>query len=224
VQSRLIACYVSQVNKVILGLIALVPSQDEIPVYLVDDDLDLLDALALYLAQVGFNPVLFSSSQAFLSFDELSESGCVLLDNHLPDMSGLDVQKKLSARGDKLPIVFMSGDSRFKDVVAAIQGGAVGFLEKPFSLAELKPAIEEALEQARQQSEALAELSEPDIPSLTRREKEVYKLAIKGYSIKKIAEELDISTSTVEFHRSNILRKAGVTSIAELIARALESR
>ena len=60
----MIACYVSQVNKVILGLIALVPSQDEIPVYLVDDDLDLLDALALYLAQVGFNPVLFSSSQA----------------------------------------------------------------------------------------------------------------------------------------------------------------
>tara|TARA_S200000501_G_scaffold340757_1_gene349581 strand:+ start:5571 stop:5873 length:303 start_codon:yes stop_codon:yes gene_type:complete len=100
----------------------------------------------------------------------------------------------------------------------------VGFLEKPFSLAELKPAIEEALEQARQQTEALAELSEPDIPSLTRREKEVYKLAIKGYSIKKIAEELDISTSTVEFHRSNILLKAGVTSIAELIARALESR
>ena len=102
-------------------------------------------------------------------------------------MSGLDVQKKLSARGDKLPIVFMSGDSRFKDVVAAIQGGAVGFLEKPFSLAELKPAIGEALEQARQQTEALAELSEPDISSLTRREKEVYKLAIKGYSIKKIA-------------------------------------
>ena len=147
-----------------------------------------------------------------------------MLDNHLPDISGLDVKKKLSARGDKLPIVFMSGDSRFKDVVAAIQGGAVGFLEKPFSLAELKPAIEEALEQARQQTEALAELSEPDIPSLTRREKEVYKLAIKGYSIKKIAEELDISTSTVEFHRSNILLKAGVTSIAELIARALESR
>ena len=100
----------------------------------------------------------------------------------------------------------------------------MGFLEKPFSMAELKTAIEEALEQARQQTEALAELSEPDIPSLTRREKEVYKLAIKGYSIKKIAEDLDISASTVEFHRSNILRKADVTSIAELIARALESR
>ena len=97
-----------------------------------DDDLDLLDALALYLAQVGFNPVLFSSSQAFLSFDELSESGCVLLDNHLPDMSGLDVQKKLSARGDKLPIVFMSGDSRFKDVVAAIQGGPWDFWKNLF--------------------------------------------------------------------------------------------
>ena len=202
----------------------MVQSQDHIPVYLVDDDPDLLDALSLYLSQVGFNPVLFSSSQEFLSFDELSESGCVLLDNHLPDMSGLDVQKELSARGEKLPIVFMSGDSRFKDVVTAIKGGAVGFLEKPFSLAELTTAIEEALEQARQQAEALAELGEPDIPSLTRREKEVYKLAIKGYSIKKISEDLDISTSTVEFHRSNILRKAGVTSIAELIARALESR
>lgn len=202
----------------------MVSSQDDIPVYLVDDDSDLLNALSLYLSQVGFNPVLFSSSQEFLSFDKLSESGCVLLDNNLPDMSGLDVQKKLSARGEKLPIVFMSGDSRFKDVVTAIQGGAVGFLEKPFSLPELKTAIDEALEQARQQAETLAALSEPDISSLTRREKEVYKLAIKGYSIKKIADDLGISTSTVEFHRSNILRKADVTSIAELIARALESR
>jgi FixJ family two-component response regulator len=183
-----------------------------------------MDALSLYLPQVGFNPLLFSSSQELLPFDKLSESGCVLLDNSLPDMSGLDVQKKLSARGEKLPIVFMSGDSRFKDVVTAIQGGAVGFLEKPFPLAELKTAIDEALEQARQQAETLAELSEPVNPSLTRREKEVYKLAIKGYSIKKIAEDLHISTSTVEFHRSNILRKADVTSIAELIARALESR
>jgi FixJ family two-component response regulator len=65
--------------------------------------------------------------------------------------------------------------------------GPWDFWKKSFSLAELKPANEEALEQARQQTEALAELSEPDIPSLTRREKEVYKLAIKGYSIKKIA-------------------------------------
>lgn len=202
----------------------MVSSQDDIPVYGVDDDPDLMDALSLYLPQVGFNPLLFSSSQELLPFDKLSESGCVLLDNSLPDMSGLDVQKKLSARGEKLPIVFMSGDSRFKDVVTAIQGGAVGFLEKPFPLAELKTAIEEALEQARQQAETLAELSEPVNPSLTRREKEVYKLAIKGYSIKKIAEDLHISTSTVEFHRSNILRKADVTSIAELIARALESR
>ena len=202
----------------------MVSSQDDIPVYGVDDDPDLMDALSLYLPQVGFNPLLFSSSQELLPFDKLSESGCVLLDNSLPDMSGLDVQKKLSARGEKLPIVFMSGDSRFKDVVTAIQGGAVGFLEKPFPLAELKTAIEEALVQARQQAETLAELSEPVNPSLTRREKEVYKLAIKGYSIKKIAEDLHISTSTVEFHRSNILRKADVTSIAELIARALESR
>ena len=161
----------------------MVSSQDDIPVYGVDDDPDLMDALSLYLPQVGFNPLLFSSSQELLPFDKLSESGCVLLDNSLPDMSGLDVQKKLSARGEKLPIVFMSGDSRFKDVVTAIQGGAVGFLEKPFPLAELKTAIEEALEQAK----TLAELSEPVNPSLTRREKEVYKLAIKGYSIKKIA-------------------------------------
>lgn len=207
-----------------LGSIALNPHQDDIPVYLVDDDPDLLDALSLYLSQVGFSPVLFNSSREFLSFDKLSENGCVLLDNHLPEKSGLDVQRTLSERGEKLPVVFMSGDSRFKDVVTAIKGGAVGFLEKPFSMAELKTAIDEALEQARQQTEVLAGLSEPDIPSLTRREKEVYKLAIKGYSIKKIAEDLDISSSTVEFHRSNILRKAHVTSTAELIARALESR
>ena len=198
----------------------------ETTLYLVDDDQDLLDAFSLYLATLGYRTELFTTASAFLALDTFNQNGCIVLDNHLPDQSGLEVQKNLADRGVNLPIVFMSGDSEFKDVVSAVRSGAIGFLEKPFSMAALREAIEEALEAHNatasqfEQNQALKNR----VQTLTAREHEVYQLAIKGFTIKKIAEELDISASTVEFHRSNILKKLEVHSIAELMAQELGAR
>lgn len=114
-------------------------------IYLVDDDPEILDAFALYLGTLGYRTELYTSSDEFLNIDSFPENGCILLDNHLPGLSGLEVQQRLADRGVLLPIVFMSGDSEFKDVVTAVRGGAIGFLEKPFSMASLQSAIEEAL-------------------------------------------------------------------------------
>ena len=192
-------------------------------IYLVDDDPEILDAFALYLGTLGYRTELYTSSDEFLNIDSFPENGCILLDNHLPGLSGLEVQQRLSDRGVLLPIVFMSGDSEFKDVVTAVRGGAIGFLEKPFSMASLQSAIEEALSEY-EASRGEAEQSQANkrrLHSLTSREREVYELAIKGFTIKKIAEDLDISASTVEFHRSNILKKLEVNSIAELMAQQL---
>ena len=201
-------------------------SKQDITLYLVDDDQDLLDAFSLYLATLGYKTELFTTATAFLALRSFNQSGCIVLDNHLPDHSGLEVQQSLSDRGVNLPIVFMSGDSEFKDVVSAVRSGAIGFLEKPFSMAALQEAIEEALEShdaAASQTEHNQALK-GRVQSLTTREHEVYLLAIKGFTIKRIAEELDISASTVEFHRSNILKKLEVNSIAELMAQELGAR
>ena len=192
-------------------------------IYLVDDDPEILDAFALYLGTLGYRTELYTSSDDFLNIESFTDNGCILLDNHLPGLSGLDVQQRLADRGVLLPIVFMSGDSEFKDVVTAVRGGAIGFLEKPFSMAALQDAIEEALsEYANSRGEAeQSQENRRRLHSLTSREREVYDLAIKGFTIKRIAEDLDISASTVEFHRSNILKKLEVNSIAELMAQQL---
>lgn len=198
-------------------------SKADITIYLVDDDPEILDAFALYLGTLGYKTELYTSSEEFLSIESYTDNGCILLDNHLPGLSGLEVQQRLVDRGVLLPIVFMSGDSEFKDVVTAVRGGAIGFLEKPFSMAALQDAIEEALsEYAASRGEAeQSQANQRRLHSLTSREKEVYELAIKGFTIKRIAEDLDISASTVEFHRSNILKKLEVNSIAELMAQQL---
>lgn len=199
---------------------------ENITIYLVDDDQELLDAFALYLGTLGYRTELFNNSESFLKVNNFSQLGCIVLDNRLPGISGLDVQQRLADRGINLPIIFMSGDSGFKDVVSAVQKGAVTFLEKPFTMAAMQEAISEALQilgdkldQNQQSQEFKLRLG-----SLTSREHEVYLLAIKGYTIKRIAEELDISASTVEFHRSNILKKLEVNSIAELMAQELGTR
>lgn len=201
-------------------------NKENITIYLVDDDQELLDAFALYLGTLGYQTELFNSSESFLKVKNFSRLGCIVLDNRLPGLSGLEVQQRLADRGVNLPIVFMSGDSGFKDVVSAVQKGAVTFLEKPFTMAAMQEAITEALQilgenldQNQQSQEFQLRLS-----SLTTREHEVYLLAIKGYTIKRIAEELDISASTVEFHRSNILKKLQVNSSAELMAQELGTR
>lgn len=199
---------------------------EDITIYLVDDDQDLLEAFALYLGTLGYRTELFNNSESFLKVEHFSQIGCIVLDNRLPGLSGLDVQQRLAERGVNLPIVFMSGDSGFTDVVSAVRKGAITFLEKPFTMAAMQEAIEEALNihgenlNQNQQSQEFHQ----KVASLTSREHEVYLLAIKGYTIKRIAEELDISTSTVEFHRSNILKKLEVNSIAELMATELGTR
>ncbi|MCG8414181.1 MAG: response regulator [Pseudomonadales bacterium] len=197
--------------------------REEYTIHLVDDDPEILDAFALYLSTQGFKTELYSSSQNFLQVESFGDKGCIVLDNHLPGISGLDVQQQLADRGVHLPIIFMSGDSEFKDVVSAVRGGAIGFLEKPFSMAALLEAIEEALTEHSENQDSTANSQEQKrrLHSLTAREREVYDLAIKGFTIKRIAEDLDISASTVEFHRSNILKKLEVNSIAELMAQQL---
>jgi len=140
----------------------------------------------------------------------------------MPGISGLDVQKELNRRGIDIPIVFMSGDSNYDDVVNAVQDGALGFLEKPFSMDDLVKEVEQALQEKSQRAQKVKQKNRLDC--LTARETEVYNLVIIGHTNKAIARSLSIAVSTVEFHRSNLIKKLSVTTLAELIDLSKNSR
>ena len=195
-------------------------------VYVVDDSEDNVTVYSWMLSSSGYEIKTYPSGVEFLKETELSPVGCVLLDNQMPEVSGLQVQSTLIERGIKLPIVFMSGASSYSDVVEATRKGAQGFLEKPFHKAELLQLVNAAVEQSREQltaGDAEADYDGKRLPELlTKREYEVCKLIIGGSTNRNIADTLGISVSTVEFHRANLMEKLGVKNLADLVKLAIK--
>lgn len=196
-------------------------------VYVVDDSEDNVTVYSWMLSTAGYDIRTFHSGVEFLKETELSPVGCVLLDNQMPEVSGLQVQSTLLERGINLPVVFMSGASSYSDVVEATRKGAHGFLEKPFHKAELLQLVNAAVEHSRthqgSEAETGVDQNQPKLSELlTRREYEVCKLIVGGSTNRNIADTLGISVSTVEFHRANLMDKLQAKNIAELIQIALK--
>ena len=118
-------------------------------VYVVDDSEDNVTVYSWMLSTAGYETKTYLSGVDFLNETNLSPVGCILLDNQMPELSGLGVQRKLLDRGINLPVVFMSGASSYSDVVEATRKGAHGFLEKPFHKAELLQQVNAAVESSR---------------------------------------------------------------------------
>jgi len=168
----------------------------------------------------------FKSGEEFFLFNNVAGDACVLIDNKLPGMSGLDIQKRMIDQQMNLPVIFMSGTSDYQDVVEAVKKGAYSFLEKPFPMRKLQSILADTL--ANHQRQTATRLSEEDakfrLECLTPRQSEIHKLSLKGYSIKHIAKLLCITPNTVEFHRSNVLKKLAVNSFSELMAQEIDKR
>jgi FixJ family two-component response regulator len=191
-------------------------------VFIVDDDPDIRSSLSRALRVRGFAVDSFDSATAFLESYDGDPYGCLILDQGLPGMTGLELQKHMNQQGHALPIIFITGHGGVPESVQAIKGGAVDFLEKPFRQADLIERINTALEAAellaraeRQSRDARSKLGR-----LTPREREIadYMLANPGdLSSKGIARALEISPRTVDHHRARILEKLEIGSVAELI-------
>jgi len=194
--------------------------QEEEPVvYIVDDMEQVREIVYAILDNEGITAHKFSSGEAFLAQNDIRQVGCLILDNQMPGMKGLDVQSELLRRGNHIPILFISGDSRYNDVVDAVREGAFYFLQKPFTRSELLSKVRDAIEESRnraQKNEKMARYASL-IDSLTSREKQVYKLVTEGLTNKAIAETLSISNGTVEFHRANMMKKLEAKSLADLM-------
>lgn len=191
---------------------------EEQTVFVVDDDAAMRESMALMLDQAGFRVRTFPSAETFLESCEPADPGCLVLDLRMPGMGGLDLQRILTRRGYRIPIIFLSAFGDVPATVRAIQGGALDFLEKPVSMEILVGRVRQSLEEdRRRRSLAAEELRVRALfEQLTAREREVMELAIKGLVNKVIASRLGISRRTVENHRARVMEKMGVGNIAEL--------
>jgi len=188
-------------------------------VFVVDDDKGVRKSIAELLLSVGLAGETFESARSFLDAFDTARPGCLVLDVRMAHMGGLVLEAKLAEMGADIPIVFISGHGDISMAVNAIKRGAVDFVPKPYQEQHLLDAINEALRR-----DALRRASTLDaggfaerLQTLTSREREVLDLALNGHPSKRIARELGISHRTVELHRSHLLEKLEVASIAELL-------
>jgi FixJ family two-component response regulator len=188
-------------------------------VFIVDDDPDVRASIQGLLKTVGLRSEAFASPQEFLRRPRFDGPSCMVLDVRLPDLSGLDFQRKLAESGVQMPIIFITGYGDIPMSVKAMKMGAVEFLTKPFRDQDLLDAIQQALERdrvARENRREVAELQKR-FETLTPREREVMHLVISGLLNKQIAGELSTSEVTVKVHRGQVMRKMKARSLAELI-------
>lgn len=191
-------------------------------VYVVDDDISVRESLELLLQHAGWQPMLFDSATAFLDQPRAPVPACLVLDVHLPDLNGLDLQTSMGAQRPDLPIIFITGHGDIPLTVRAMRAGAVEFLTKPFDDTTLLDAIADALAASRGalQDQATQQALLDAYASLTPREQEVMRLVVRGRMNKHVAIELGISEITVKAHRGKVMRKMGARSLPDLVKQA----
>jgi len=188
-------------------------------VHVVDDDDSVCRSLVNLLEEVGMPVATFPSAEAFLKALRDDTRGCILLDVRMPGMSGLQLQLELRERGVTMPTIILTGHADVPMAVSAMSAGAAGFIEKPFHPQELLDRIHDCLEADSRQASLRTERRHASdaLARLSSREHEVLSQLVAGKPSKLIASALGISEKTVDVHRSNLMRKTGTRSVAELM-------
>jgi FixJ family two-component response regulator len=208
--------------------ITLLPDPKECPlggIYIVDADRNTREEISNHIASFG-NPIIEAAS-AF-EYSNMSGNGdaaCVILNLALPDLPGLELQKRIKQNGDT-PVIFFSDKTDISGVVSAMKAGAIEFLTKPIERNALISAVHTALERNERGRQRKAEsvVLQERLKSLTPREREVLVLIISGFLNKQAASALGISEVTLQIHRSQVMRKMQAESLAVLVRMAVKLR
>lgn len=191
-------------------------------VFLLDDEAGMVRALTRLLSVEGFTVRGFTSARAFLDSCPTEEPSCLVLDVAMPELDGLELQRRLTEAGNLMPIVFLTGHGDIPMTVQAIKAGAVDFLTKPVNDTDLLRAVRSALQRAVEQRESISEMAllRERCSHLTPREREVMEHVVRGQLNKQIAAELGIGAHSIKIHRSRVMEKMEVESLADLVRAA----
>jgi FixJ family two-component response regulator len=194
-------------------------------IYLVDDDAQARREISEFLTTFNMKVVSFASAIEYLAFMGRDTAACVILNAHLPDISGLELQRRLAERTNP-PVIFLSDRCDIPSTVSAMKAGAIEFLTKPVDLVALIAAVRAALAQDRKLRQKKAELAklQEGYSLLTPREREVLPLVVGGLLNKQAAALLGISEVTLQIHRGQVMRKMQAESFAELVRMAVKLR
>ena len=186
-------------------------------VFVVDDDVSVLESLELLIRSAGWEAQLFVTARDFLSRPRDSVPSCLVLDVRLPDLNGLELQERIAADRPGTPIIFLTGYGDVPMTVRAMKAGAVEFLTKPVGDEQLLTAIRQALERSKVTLAHEAELRElrRRYAALSARERQVMALVASGLLNKQVGGELGISEITVKAHRGRVMQKMNASSLAD---------
>jgi FixJ family two-component response regulator len=189
-------------------------------VYLVDDDLEIRIHLGDLLRQSGYSVADYGSATDFLTLANRISPAVLVLDMRMPVMTGLDLQKALTAQAWNLPIIFMSGESHSQEIIDAMKTGAIDFLWKPFSHSQLLHAVEKGLASDLNLRQIERRLSKVEslYQTLSSREKLIFSLMLLGHGNKRIAAITDLMADTVKKYRAQVMVKMEVDSLADLLS------
>ena len=195
-------------------------------VFVVDDDVSIRESLEGLIRSAGWEAQLFVTARDFLSRPRVSVPSCLVLDVRLPDLNGLELQKRIAADRPNTPIIFLTGYGDVPMTVQAMKAGAVEFLTKPVGDEQLLTAIRQALEYSKVTLAHEAELRElrSRYAALSARERQVMDLVVSGLLNKQVGGELGISEITVKAHRGRVMHQMNAGSLADLVNMAAKLR
>ena len=192
-------------------------------VHVIDDDEAVRQALAFQLGSAGMEVRTYESAAVFLEVAPTVQTGCIITDVRMPELSGIDLLRRLRELKLAVPVIVITAHGDIPLAVEAMRLGAVDFLEKPFEDDVLLTSVRSALDRGDRDQKRQAERSniEARLAALSNRERDVLKGLVAGYANKQIAYDLGISPRTIENYRANLMIKMQAGSLSDLVRMAL---